>query len=117
MSILIDHCVPRRYLRLLRSWGYSANLTTEYIAADAVDSAVLALAQSLDAALLTVDLDFANVVSYPPYQYAGLIVMRLRTSSEAQIDTTLRQMLIDLYRDSLRGKLIVIDADRYRVRR
>jgi hypothetical protein len=26
MSILVDHCVPRRFLGLIRDWGYDAIL-------------------------------------------------------------------------------------------
>lgn len=76
MSILVDHCVPRKFLRLIRDWGYDASLLTDYLAADASDEAVLALAQRLDAVLLTADLDFASILNYPPASYAGLMVMR-----------------------------------------
>ncbi len=117
MSFILDQCVPRRYLHLLRNWGYFANLSAKFVAADAADSAVLTLAQSFDAVLLTVDLDFSNIVSYPPHKYAGLIVMRLRASNETQVDATLKQTLADLYRERLRGRLVIVDADRYRVRR
>ena len=66
MSLLLDSCVPRLYVRLLHEWGYDASLSTAYIAADAVDADVLKLAQTLDAVLLTFDLDFANVLTYSP---------------------------------------------------
>lgn len=45
MSVLLDHCTPRRYANLLRRWGYSAELLSTYIAADSTDPNVLALAQ------------------------------------------------------------------------
>jgi predicted nuclease of predicted toxin-antitoxin system len=117
MSILVDHCVPRKFLRLIRDWGYEANLLTDYLAADASDEAILALAQRLDAVLLTADLDFANILNYPPGSYAGIMVMRYGAAGEAGLIVTLRQVLEDLYRDSLRGILVIIEPQRYRIRR
>jgi predicted nuclease of predicted toxin-antitoxin system len=117
MSILLDHCTPRRYAKLLRQWGYSADLITTYIAADAADPNVLALAQSLDAVLLTVDLDFANILHYPPQSHVGVIVLRYQVQDEAAVDSTLLQALADLYRSGLRQTLLIVEPHRYRIRR
>ncbi len=76
MSILIDQCVPRKFHRLLKSWGYTASLVQEHIPANSPDPDVLQTAQQIDAALLTVDLDFSNILDYPPANYVGMIVMR-----------------------------------------
>lgn len=116
MTILLDHCVPRRYLKLLHQWGYQAELTIAHIAPDAKDVDVIALAIKLDAALLTIDLDFANILNYPPANYAGLVVMRYEVKDESIIDTTLKTALDDLYREALRGTLVIISSGRYRVR-
>lgn len=114
--ILLDHCVPRRYLHLLHEWDYDAVLMTDHIPADAPDPDVLALAEELDAVLLTVDMDFANILDYPPTDYGGLVVMRYRIEDEAELDETLKTALADLYRDDLRGVLVIVVPGRYRVR-
>lgn len=114
--ILLDHCVPRRYLRLLHEWGYTAALMSAHIPADAPDADVMALAGKLDAALLTVDLDFANILDYPPADYGGIVVMRFQIEDEAELDVTLKSALDDLYRDGLRGVLVIVSSGRYRVR-
>lgn len=115
--ILLDSCVPRRYLRLLREWGYDAALTTAHIPADAPDPGVIALAGELDAVLLTIDLDFANILDYPPAVYGGIVVVRYRVQDESELDQTLKTALEDLYRDGLRGVLVIIAAGRYRIRK
>ena len=117
MTLVLDDCVPRRYQRLLAAWDYEVELSSAHIPPDAPDTDVIALAQKLDAALLTVDLDFANILDYPPSDYGGIIVMRYQTEDEAKLDTTLRTALADLYRDDLRGALVIVSPDRYRVRR
>ncbi len=114
--ILLDNCVPHRYLRLLREWGYDATLMTAHIPADAPDTDVIALADELDAVLLTVDLDFSNILDYPPSDYNGIVVMRYQIQDEAELDDTLKSALEDLYRDDLRGVLVIVAPGRYRIR-
>lgn len=117
MSILIDHCVPGVFLRVLREWGYEANPLKQYIKPDADDPDVISLAQSLDAVLLTADMDFSNILDYPPQNYQGIIVIRYQAAQEEESMATLQNALHDLYRDELRKALVVITANRYRVRR
>jgi predicted nuclease of predicted toxin-antitoxin system len=117
MAVLLDHCVQRRFLRLLISWGYDASLLQDHIEPDATDIDVIEVAQQLDAVLLTEDMDFANILDYPPQDYVGIIVIRYQAKNEAEVTITLKQALEDLYRDELRGVLVVIAEDRYRVRR
>ena len=71
----------------------------------------------MDAVLLTVDLDFANVLDYPPQAFGGIIVLRYRAPDEGALDITLQQLLEDRYRDDLRQILAIVDAGRYRIRR
>jgi hypothetical protein len=115
--ILLDHCVPQRYLRLVREWGYTATPMSDYIPADSPDSDVLSLATRLDAVLLTIDLDFGSILDYPPVEYGGIIVMRYQVKDESALDSTLHSLLTDLYRDNLRGILVVVTTGRYRVRK
>ncbi len=117
MSILLDHCVPDFYAKLLIEWGYQAHLLRQHIKADSEDPDVLALATSLDAVLLTIDSDFSNILNYPPQNYTGIIVLRYRLADEKVLNETLKQALSDLYRDNLRGVLVVVKPDRYRIRR
>jgi predicted nuclease of predicted toxin-antitoxin system len=113
--ILLDHCVPQRYLDSLRDWGYQADLSVSYIPENAPDGAVIALATQLDAVLLTTDLDFSNITNYPPQQYQGIILLRDKFR-DVIANGTLKTVLTDLYRDKLRHTLIVISRGRYRIR-
>jgi predicted nuclease of predicted toxin-antitoxin system len=117
VTILLDHGVPRRYLRLLVEWGYTATVSSMHISAAAADSDVIELAQRMDGVLLTVDLDFANVLAYPPADFGGIIVLRYKPQDELRLDQTLHQALTDLYRDRFRGVLVIVGAGRYRIRR
>jgi predicted nuclease of predicted toxin-antitoxin system len=116
MSILVDHCVPHLFVRRLHEWGYSATPLRTHLAPDAEDPDVIALAQQLDAILLTVDMDFANILNYPPQNFQGIIVARYEAHREKAVLNTLQQALQDLYRERLRGVLVIVTANRYRIR-
>jgi predicted nuclease of predicted toxin-antitoxin system len=115
--ILLDACVPRKFQRLLKAWGYDAGLITDHLQSDAPDADVIKLAQELDAVLLTVDLDFSHIFDYPPGDYAGIVVMRYHVTQETQIIESLKQAVDELYRDELRGALVIVESGRYRIRR
>ncbi|MDX2078873.1 MAG: DUF5615 family PIN-like protein [bacterium] len=99
----------------MRDWGYQADVSTSYIPENAPDGAVIALAIQLDAVLLTTDLDFSNIIDYPPKDYQGIILLRDEIE-DVIADGTLKTVLTDLYRDKLRHTLIVISRGRYRIR-
>jgi predicted nuclease of predicted toxin-antitoxin system len=117
MRILLDHCVPRRYMRLLTLWEHEVELMASHIPPDAPDADVIQLAGELDAILLTIDLDFANILDYPPEQYGGIVVMRYVHTDEEQLDATLKTALADMSREALRGVLVIVTSGRYRIRR
>jgi predicted nuclease of predicted toxin-antitoxin system len=104
------------HLTLLLAWGYETTLVQHHIKPDAPDAAVIALAQSLDAVLMTVDMDFSNIVNYPPQNYGGIIVIRTGGGDDILLHSTLQRALSDLYRENLRGALVVVTATHYRVR-
>lgn len=116
--ILCDHCVPGKFARFLREQGFTVVTVAEQLAPGASDSEVLALAQQMDAVLLTVDLDFADITIYPPTTLPGVIVMRAkRRQDEEAVMAVLLDCLKSLYRDGLRASLVVVNPQGYRVRR
>ena len=117
MTFLLDHCTPHHYLKLLRDWGYDASLLKEHLVVNTPDPGVLQMAQELDAIILTVDKDFGNILQYPPHGLAGIVVIHDEVRARQAVAERLRQALAELYRDGLRGVLLIIEPDGYRVRR
>ncbi|MFQ3648110.1 MAG: DUF5615 family PIN-like protein [Anaerolineae bacterium] len=117
MRIVLDACVPRRYKLLLEAWGHEVVCSSDHIAADATDQAVLELAVVRTAALITVDLDFADIRRFSGVQHFGIVIMRHHIAYESDMDVVLRQALQELTSDDLRNALVIIMRDRYRCRR
>ena len=69
MRFLIDANMPRSIIALVASLGHEVEFARDVGLAAAPDHEIAARAQATGAALLTRDLDFADVRRYPPSLY------------------------------------------------
>lgn len=83
------------------------------------DTIVIAKAQEVDAILLSMNGDFADIVTYPPKNYKGIVALQMRNHVEvldhlmARLTGYLRaQPAMEHYR----GKLLVVELNRIRIR-
>ncbi|MEK7450086.1 MAG: DUF5615 family PIN-like protein [Planctomycetota bacterium] len=116
MIVLTDHCLPGKTIKLLRSQGYRIITLKELNKTSVSDREVLQITREQDAILITCDLDFANILVYPPEHYQGIIVLRMNSRTEDKINLLLMKYLVSTEPDSLRKKLIIIDSGGVRIR-
>lgn len=80
---------------------------------------VIAKAQEIDAILLSMNGDFADIVTYPPKNYQGIVALQMRNHAEV-----LDQLMVRLTSylrahpemKHYRAKLLVIEVNRIRIR-
>ena len=114
-----DHCVSNAIMQTLRETGHEVVRLREQLPVESLDAVVIAKAQQLDAILLSLNGDFADIVAYPPADYQGIIALQVRNHPE--IIPQLMQRLQDYLsshadREYYRGKLLVVEVHRIRVR-
>ncbi len=114
-----DHCVSNAIMQTLRAGGHEVVRLREQLPVESPDAVVIAKAQQLDAILLSLNGDFADIVTYPPADYQGIIAIQVRNHPE--IIPQLMQRLQDYLsshadREDYRGKLLVVEVHRIRVR-
>jgi len=119
LRFFADQCVPGSIIRALSEEGHEILRLKDSIPVDSADPVVLAKAQELDAILLSLDGDFADIVSYPPADYKGIIALQVRNHPEAI--PQLVSKLIDFIsshpdRQYFAGKLLLVEAHRVRIR-
>lgn len=66
--------------------------------------------------LITLDTDFADIRRYPPDQLEGVIVLRPRAQSKQSVLAMLQRVLPLLERESLPGRLWIVEDERIRIR-
>jgi len=119
LRFLADHCVPNSIIQTLRNANHEVLSLKDLLPVEAADAIVMAKAQEIGAILLSLNGDFADIVTYPPKAYKGIVAIQLRNHPEALPHLMARlaaylnaQPAMEHYR----GKLFVVEVDRTRVR-
>lgn len=118
MRFLVDAKLPRSAVPLLARLGYHVEHVRDLGLHAAPDAQIAAYARLSRAIILSRDLDFADVRSYPPADYFGIVVLRLPEDSTASqilvvLESFLRQLTIV---EQLPGRLAIVEVDRFRIR-
>ena len=71
MNFKIDENLPVEYVDLLSAAGYSSETVVEENLTGADDAVVTGVCEKENRILLTLDLDFSDIRSYPPDALAG----------------------------------------------
>jgi predicted nuclease of predicted toxin-antitoxin system len=82
LRFFTDHCVPNAVIQTLRAAGHEVFILKEHIPRDSDDPIVIAKAQELEAILVSLNGDFADIVTYPPSHYKGIIALQVRDHPE-----------------------------------
>jgi predicted nuclease of predicted toxin-antitoxin system len=119
LRFLADHCISNTTVQTLRDAGHEVLRLRNVLAVDSPDRLVIAKAQEIDAILLSMNGDFADIVTYPPGNYKGIVALQMRNHAEvlerllARLSEYLRaQPAVNHYR----GKLLVVEVNRIRIR-
>ena len=120
LRFFVDHCVPNSVIQALRGAGHEVFILNEHIPRVSDDAVVITKAQELGAILVSLNGDFADIATYPPSQYKGIIALQVRNHPEVII--TLVQRLINYLSahpemPSYKGQLFLVEAHRIRIRK
>lgn len=86
--------------------------------ATADDEAIFARAQRDRAVLVTRDLEFGNILLFPPARHAGIVVLKIPSSYHAaDIKRVLRDFLSRVDRNELLHVTVIVEEGRHRIRR
>jgi predicted nuclease of predicted toxin-antitoxin system len=81
MRFLVDANKPRSTLALLVSLGHCGEHARDLGLGSAPDSKIAAHARSSGAAIITRNVDFADIRNYPPHTFQGIVENHRRGQS------------------------------------
>ena len=119
LRLLADHCVSNLIVQTLRDAGHEVLRLKDLLPVESPDAAVIAKAQEVGAILLTLDSDFADIVTYPPGEFMGIIALQVRNHPEIHPPLLSRlggYMKLQPEMKHYRGRLIIAEVDRIRIR-
>ena len=118
MRFLVDANLPRRTVEVITASGHEAISVRDIGLGAAPDDVIATYAQSQHWCILTRDVGFGDIRTYPPKDFHGIVVVSL--PNHASIDLiveTIRRFIDRLTAlPDLAGRLAVVDIDRIRVR-
>jgi predicted nuclease of predicted toxin-antitoxin system len=112
----LDENLPTEGTTLLTSAGHDAVSVQDQGLGGRPDSDVMAVCHAEGRTLVTLDLHFADIRTYPPHSYAGIIVLRLADLNKKRILTAMSRLVALLEREPLAGRLWIVDDSNVRIR-
>jgi predicted nuclease of predicted toxin-antitoxin system len=111
----VDENLPAEAAAELRNGGHEADTVLDEGLAGAADAELAATIQREGRALVTLDVDFGNLKRYPPSDFAGIVVLRLRNQSRSAVVAAVARLVRWSQTEMLDGRLLSIDETTIRV--
>ena len=116
MRVKLDANMPSAMTELLRQAGHDALTVAEEGLGGAADPTILQAATTENRVLVTFDLDFADVRSFPVGSHGGIVVFRLHDQRWAVLQEPVRHLVASGILERIRGGLAIVDEVRIRIR-
>lgn len=116
MKFKIDENLSDRTKDIFIECGHDCHNVHEEGIAGGTDDALVEICRSEERHLVTVDLDFADIIRYPPDGYAGIIVFRVSRQDPEFLNRRLREVMSVLESIRLPGHLVIVSDERVRFR-
>lgn len=117
MRFKVDENLHVEVADLLRGQGHDALTVFDQGLRGRDDRDIADTCWSEKRVLLSLDLDFSNILMFPPENYPGLIVLRLRLKGRAAVRHVVTRVMDHLNKEPLVGRLWIVDEHRIRIHR
>jgi len=101
--------------RILREAGHDVSTVYDQKLHGAADQTIYDVCRQEQRCLVTLDLDFGNVLRFPPEPTAGIVVLRPDKALINTIETLARQLLAGLMQENVAGRLWIVELGRVRI--
>ena len=116
MKLKLDENLGVRGKHVLDAAGHDACTVAAQKLTAADDRHLIEICRLEGRALVTLDVDFANPLVFPPADYAGIAVIRLpKRPTSADLQAGLETLVRALNVESLAGRLWIVERGRVRI--
>ena len=110
MKLILDADIPRSFLSKLKGQGYDAVDVRDLSGIPMPDEEIFKLAIKEKRVLITRDLDFSNILHYPPKKSYGIIVLRTHLLPKEEIFEILLKAL-QISEEQIKGTLVIAGGE------
>jgi len=112
---LADSHIARTTQRLLEDFGFQVDSVDKRLGSGVPDDIVAQLAKQEKRVLISGDKVFSNGRQYPPNEYNGIIVVRVKPLTAERMNRALRRFLSQTNLKDYRSVLVVVTATKTRI--
>ncbi len=116
MRFKVDENLPIEIADLLNHAGHHATTVRDEALSGSSDLKIASVCREERRALITLDTDFADVQLYPPEQFSGLIVLRLRRQDKPYVLEICGRFVPLLFTEPLDRHLWIVEDHQVRIR-
>jgi len=116
MRLKLDENLGARWADFLGSFGHDVHTVPQEGLSGTSDAAIFETCVQEQRCLISLDLDFADVLRFPPERTAGIAVLRMQHGNPAELLRVLMALLLGgLQTESIAGRLWIVEANRIRI--
>jgi len=116
MKFKVDENLPQEAAEFLRAAGHDAVTVQDQQLEGTSDAILYSICQTEDRAVVTLDVEFADIRTYPPAGSAGVILFRLAFQDKHYVLNWFNRTIPLLAVEPVRGRLWVVDERGVRIR-
>ncbi|HBC30404.1 MAG TPA: hypothetical protein DC024_04035 [Clostridiales bacterium] len=116
MRFKIDENLPIECAEIIKKVGYEADTVFDEGLGGCPDSSIYSVCLEEKRILITLDLDFSDIRTYPPNRHYGIIVLRLINQSKKNVIEKITQIMPILQKEKIRGYTWIVDEKKVRIR-
>lgn len=116
MKLKLDENLGSRGLELLTAAGHDVATVPQQGMQSVTDAELVVACHAEGRALVSLDLDFANPLRFPPRNFSGIAVLRMpRKPTEEDLVSLVKGLVAGLEREELKGNLWIVEQGRIRI--
>lgn len=116
MRFKVDENLPIEIAELLRDAGHDALTVQEQHLGSSIDPDIASVCREERRALVTLDTDFADIRTYPPSNYSGIVILRLKQQDKDHVINTFEATTLLFGHEPLEGNLWIVEEQHIRIR-
>ena len=115
MKLKLDENLGPAIASIFQEAGHDVRLAREQGLGGREDSVLIEVCRVEERCLVTLDLDFGQILRFPPSRYAGIAVLRLSAPmSQSGLQEAAGALLLGLEKRDIRGKLWIVARGKIR---
>ena len=116
MKFKIDENISKSAAYLLNDHGHEAETVFFENIAGIKDEKLIEVCKTEKRCLITLDHDFSDIKKYPPENYFGIILLKVKSLGKAEVNQLIQRLLPLLNTEQITSKLWIVDHEKIKIR-